>query len=40
MLVGISGSGTTEGAAKTIKKILEDSGMKSFPIAKSKSRQA
>ncbi|MGI9567442.1 MAG: NAD(+)/NADH kinase [Nitrosopumilus sp.] len=40
MLVGIYGSGTTDGAGKTIKKILDDFDIKSFPIAKSKSKQA
>lgn len=40
MQIGIYGSGTTEGAAKTIKKILDDSGIKSFPISKSKAKQA
>ncbi len=40
MLIGIYGSGTTETAAKTIKKILEDSGIQSFTITKSKSKQA
>ena len=40
MQIGIYGSGTAEGAAKTIKKILDDSEIKSFPITKSKSKQA
>ena len=39
MLVGIYGSGSTEVAAKTIKKILEDSDIKSFPITKSKNKK-
>jgi len=38
--IGIYGSGTTESAAKTIKKILEESGINSFTITKSKSKQA
>jgi len=38
--IGIYGSGTTETAAKTIKKILEESGINSFTITKSKSKQA
>ncbi len=40
MLIGIFGSGTTDDAAKTIKKILEESGIQSFAITKSKSKQA
>jgi len=40
VLIGIYGSGTTETAAKNIKKILEDSGIQSFTITKSKSKQA
>ncbi len=40
MQIGIYGSGTTEAAAKTIKKILEESGIQSFAITKSKSKQA
>ena len=39
MLVGIYGSGTTENAAKTIKKILDDSDIKSFSITKSKNKK-
>ena len=39
MQIGIFGSETTETAVKTIKKILEESGIKSFPITKSKSKQ-
>jgi len=38
--IGISGSGTTESAAKTVKKILDESGIQSFSITKSKSKQA
>jgi len=38
--IGIFGSGTTDDAAKTIKKILEESGIQSFAITKSKSKQA
>jgi len=38
--IGIYGSGTTETAAKTIKKILEESGIQSFTISKSKSKQS
>jgi len=38
--IGIYGSGTTETAAKTIKKILDDSEIKSFTISKSKNKQA
>ncbi|HJJ23240.1 MAG TPA: NAD(+)/NADH kinase [Nitrosopumilus sp.] len=40
MQIGIYGSGTTDTAAKTIKKILDDSGINSFTITKSKSKQA
>ncbi|MBA4718549.1 MAG: NAD(+)/NADH kinase [Nitrosopumilus sp.] len=40
MQIGIYGSETTDTAAKTIKKILEESGIKSFTITKSKSKQA
>ncbi len=39
MQIGIFGSVNTETAAKTIKKILDESGIKSFPITKSKSKQ-
>lgn len=39
MLVGIYGSGTTDNAAKTIKKILDDSDIKSFSITKSKNKK-
>jgi len=38
--IGIYGSGTTETAAKTVKKILDDSEIKSFTISKSKNKQA
>jgi len=38
--IGIYGSGTTESAAKTVKKILEESGIQSFTITKSKSKEA
>jgi len=38
--IGIYGSGNTETAAKTIKKILDDSEIQSFQISKSKSKQA
>jgi len=38
--IGIYGSGTTESAAKTIKKILEESGIQSFSATKSKSKEA
>ena len=37
MQIGIFGSETTTDAAKTIKKILEESGIKSFTMTKSKS---
>ncbi len=40
MQIGIYGSGTTEAAAKTIKKILDESEIKSFTISKSKNKQA
>ena len=40
MQIGIYGSGTTESAAKTIKKILEESDIQSFTITKSKSKEA
>ena len=40
MQIGIYGSGTTESAAKMIKKILEESEIKSFTITKSKSNEA
>ena len=40
MLIGIHGSGTTESAAKIIKKILDDAEIKSFSITKSTSKQA
>ncbi len=39
MQIGIFGSETTETAVKTIKKILEESGIKSFTMTKSKSKQ-
>ena len=35
--IGIYGSGTSETAAKTVKKILDDSEITSFTITKSKS---
>jgi len=38
--IGIYGSGTAENAAKTIKKILDENGIKSFPITKSKGKPA
>jgi len=38
--IGIYGSEITDTAAKTIKKILEESGIKSFTITKSNSKQA
>jgi len=38
--IGIYGSGTTESAAKTIKKILDESGIQSFTITKSKNNEA
>jgi len=38
--IGIYGSETTETAAKMIKKILDESGIQSFSITKSKSKQA
>jgi len=38
--IGIYGSGTTDAAAKTIKKILDYSEIKSFTISKSKNKQA
>ena len=40
MQIGIYGSGTTETAAKTVKKILDESEIKSFTISKSKNKQA
>ncbi len=40
MQIGIYGSGTTEAATKTIKKILDESGIQSFTITKSKSKTA
>ncbi len=40
MQIGIFGSGITDDAAKTVKKILEESGIQSFAITKSKSKQA
>ena len=40
MQIGIYGSETTSAAAKTVKKILEESGIKTFTISKSKSKQA
>jgi len=38
--IGIYGSGTTDTAAKIIKKILEESGINSFTVTKSRSKQA
>jgi len=38
--IGIYGSGTTENAAKIIKKILDENDIKSFPITKSKGKSA
>jgi NAD+ kinase len=38
--IGIYGSGTTDTAAKTIKKILDESGINSFTVTKSRSKQA
>ena len=40
MQIGIYGSGTTDTAAKTIKKILDEADIKSFTLTKSKSKQA
>ncbi|MDH3191704.1 MAG: NAD(+)/NADH kinase [Nitrosopumilus sp.] len=41
MQIGIYGSGTTDSASKTIKRILDDIGIKSFTItSKSKTQQA
>ncbi len=40
MQIGIYGSETTDTAAKTIKKILDESGIQSFTITKSKSKQS
>ena len=40
MQIGIYGSGTAENAAKIIKKILDENGIKSFPITKSRGRPA
>ncbi len=40
MQIGIYSTPATETAAKTLKKILDDSGIKSFPISKSKEKQA
>ena len=40
MLIGIYGSGTTESAAKIIKKVLDDAEIKSFSITKSTNKQA
>ncbi|MDH3341167.1 MAG: NAD(+)/NADH kinase [Nitrosopumilus sp.] len=40
MQIGIYGSGTTENAAKIIKKILDENDIKSFPITKSKGKSA
>jgi len=40
MQIGIYSSTSTDTAAKTIKKILDESGIKSFPVKKSKGKQA
>ncbi len=40
MQIGIYGSGTADIAAKTIRKILDDAGISSFVLTKSKSKQA
>ena len=40
MQIGIYGTGTTSNSAKTVKKILDDSDIDSFPISKSKNKQA
>ncbi len=40
MQIGIYGSETTDTAVKTIKKILDESGIQSFTITKSKSKQS
>ena len=40
MQIGIYGTGTTDSAAKNVKKILDEFGIASFPITKSKSKQA
>ena len=40
MQIGIYSSPATETAAKTLKKILDDSDIKSFSITKSKGKQA
>jgi len=40
MQIGIYGSGTTESASRTIKKLLDDSGVKSFSIGKSKNKES
>ena len=39
MRIGIYGSGTSENASKTIKKILSDCNIESFSITKSKKRE-
>jgi len=38
--IGIYGSGNTDAAAKTVKKILDESEIESFTISKSKNKQA
>ena len=40
MQIGIYGSGTSEIASKTIKKILSDSNIESFTLTKSKKKHA
>ena len=40
MQIAIYGTGATDTASKTIKKILDDNGIKSFALSRSKSRQA
>jgi len=39
MQIGIYGTGTSSTAAKTVKKILDDSDIDSFPVSKSKNKQ-
>lgn len=40
MQIGIYGSDSTDNATKMIKKILDDSGIKSFSVTKSRNKQA
>ena len=40
MKIGIYGSGTSETASKTIKKILNDCNIESFTVTKSKNKHA